>query len=304
MNKLPAYLFPLWLLAALTALPPLAGQSFSHRRVETGKKLFFDTRLSADHSISCATCHDPQRAFADDRPLSIGVFGRVGERHVPSLIARGAGTSQFWDGRTVALEKQVLEPITNPKEMDMTVAGVLERLRVDAGFAALTAAELAESLASYVRTIRSLDSPFDRFRGADANALTAVEREGLRLFRDKARCYICHSGDHFTDEDFHNTGVAWHGARLLDAGRFTVTGRRYHNGAFKTPTLREIANTPPYMHDGSLGSLEDVIEFYDKGGNANPWLDENIQPLKLTAEEKRALLAFLRALSGTVRDGL
>jgi cytochrome c peroxidase len=98
--------------------------------------------------------------------------------------------------------------------------------------------------------------------------------------------------------------VAWHGARLLDAGRFTVTGRRYHNGAFKTPTLREIANTPPYMHDGSLGSLEDVIEFYDKGGNANPWLDENIQPLKLTAEEKRALLAFLRALSGTVRDGL
>lgn len=138
MNKLPASLFTLWLLAALTALPPLEGQSLSHRRVETGKKLFFDTRLSADHSISCATCHDPQRAFADDRPLSIGVFGRVGERHVPSLIARGAGTSQFWDGRTVALEKQVLEPITNPKEMDMTVAGVLARLRVDAGFAALT----------------------------------------------------------------------------------------------------------------------------------------------------------------------
>ncbi len=292
------------ILVLLTASMALEGQRVAPARVETGKMLFFDVRLSADRSISCATCHDPQRGFADDRPLSIGVFGRKGERHVPSLIARGAGVSHFWDGRTPALVKQVLEPITNPNEMDMTLAGALERLRADAGFSALTTGELAESLASYVRTIRSVDSPFDRFLRADANALSAVEREGLRLFHDKARCYLCHSGDHFTDEDFHNTGVAWRGGRLLDAGRFRVTGKRYHNGAFKTPTLREIARTPPYMHDGSLATLEEVIEFYDKGGNANPWLDENIEPLKLTMEEKRAVLAFLGALSGTVRDGL
>jgi cytochrome c peroxidase len=137
----------------------------------------------------------------------------------------------------------------------------------------------------------------------DGAALNALEREGLRLFRDKARCYICHSGDQFTDEQFHNTGVAWSGGELRDEGRAGVTGKRYHKGAFKTPTLREVALTAPYMHDGSIGTLEEVVEFYDRGGNRNPWLDENVEKLGLTVEEKRALVAFLRALSGTVRDG-
>ena len=156
-----------------------------------------------------------------------------------------------------------------------------------------------------MRTIRSVDSPLDRYLSGAGGGLSSLEREGLRLFRDKARCYLCHSGDRLTDELFHNTGVAWRGGRLRDEGRARVTGKVYHQGAFKTPTLREIASTPPYMHDGSLATLEDVVEFYDRGGIANPCLDENMLPLHLSADEKRALLAFLtRGLSGTVRDGL
>ncbi len=284
--------------------PAPAGNPLTPEKVATGKKLFFDTRLSADGSTSCATCHDPKRAFADNRVLSLGVFGRQANRHAPSLVGRGFGSSQFWDGRAATLEEQVLDPILNPKEMGMSMDNVMARLHADPAYTGLTVESLARALASYVRTIRSVDAPFDRYMSAAGSGLTDLEREGLRLFRDQARCYICHSGDHFTDEMFHNTGIAWRAGRFQDGGRATVTRKAYDEGAFKTPTLREIANTAPYMHDGSIATLEEVIEYYDRGGNANPHLDGNIVPLHLSAEEKRALLAFLRALSGTVRDGL
>jgi cytochrome c peroxidase len=270
--------------------------------VELGKRLFFDKRLSADSSVACATCHQPERAFADEHALSPGVFGRKGERHTPSLIARAAGTLQFWDGRSPSLEQQVLEPIRNPNEMGMTVDDVVSRLAGEEAYRGLTVDRLAESLATYVRTIRSLNSPFDRhLRGGEG--LSPLEQEGFRLFRDRARCYICHSGDHFTDEVFHNTGVAWKNGRLKDRGRAGVTGKLYHNGAFKTPTLREVARTAPYMHDGSIATLEEVVEFYDRGGVQNPWRDAMIEPLRLSGDEKRALVAFLKALSGTVEHG-
>ena len=273
-------------------------------KVALGKMLFQDKRLSGDGSVSCATCHDPRRAFTDERRLSVGIFGRAGERHVPSLIGRGLGTSQFWDGRVSTLEQQVTEPIRNPNEMGTTVEDVLVRLAGDRDYRGLTAESLAAALAAYVRTIRSVDSPLDRFLKGQPGGLSEVELEGLRLFRDKARCYICHGGDQLTDESFHNTGVAWRSGRLQDEGRARVTGKVYDRGAFKTPTLREVARTAPYMHDGSIGTLEAVIEFYDRGGNANPYRDENIVPLHLSAVEKRALVSFLRALTGTVRDGL
>ena len=291
-----------WL--ALTAVLCSHLHSQTAEPVALGRKLFFDGRLSADGTVSCATCHDPKRAFADDRTLSVGIFLRSGPRHVPSLVGRAYGVSQFWDGRVVTLEEQVLEPIRNPKEMDMTVERVLARITSDAAYSGLTEKSLASALASYVRTIRSTGSPYDGFLSGSTPGLTEVEREGLRLFRDKARCYVCHSGDQLTDESFHNTGVAWRGGSLLDEGRAQVTGKAYHRGAFKTPTLREIARTPPYMHDGSIATLEEVIEFYDRGGKANPYLDENIVPLRLSRSEKSALLAFLRALSGSVREGL
>jgi cytochrome c peroxidase len=307
--------FPMRLLLFLAVLVPLHAQPYrtapspasnplTPEKVALGKKLFFDTRLSADGSISCATCHNPQRAFADNRVLSVGVFGQQTNRHAPSLVGRGFGTLQFWDGRAATLEEQVVDPILNPKEMGMSMGNAIARLQPDPAYAGLTADSLSMALASYVRTIRSVDSPFDRYMSPAGGGLCDLEREGLRLFRDKARCYICHSGDHFTDEMFHNTGISWRDGRLQDEGRATVTRKNFDKGAFKTPTLREIANTAPYMHDGSIATLDQVIEYYDRGGNANPYLDENIAPLHLSGEDKRALLAFLRALTGTVRDGL
>ena len=285
------------LLQSLFAQPPNAPQ------IALGKKLFFDARMSADGTVSCASCHRPEHAFADVRVRSTGVFERHGNRHSPSLIGRASGTLQFWDGRSASLEDQVIEPIRNPAEMDTTVESAVVRLRADPAYRELTVESLPRALALYVRTIRSVDSPFDRFLTGSAGGLSDLEREGLRLFRDRARCYICHAGNNLSDEMFHNTGVAWREGKFEDQGRAGVTGKPSHQGSFKTPTLREIARTAPYMHDGSIATLEEVIDFYDRGGNANPNLDENLVPLHLSKADKQALLAFLRALSGSIRDG-
>ena len=190
----------------------------------------------------------------------------------------------------------MLEPILKPKELDMTMPELAARLGIGSE-------EIARALASYVRTIRSGDSPFDRYMNGDRPAVPPEARAGLHLFRGKAGCIACHVGPNFTDERFHNTGVAWRDGRLLDEGRFAVSGREADRGAFKTPTLREVARTAPYMHDGSLATIEDVIEFYNRGGTRNPQVDPDLRPLDLSPDEKRALAMFLRALSGTVYEG-
>jgi cytochrome c peroxidase len=281
-------------------------------KVALGRRLFAEPLLSRDRRLSCAGCHDPGRAFSDGKPVAVGAFGRRGTRNVPTLINRGYGGSFFWDGRAGSLEKQVLQPIHDPKEMDMTLADVVARLKgtdrypklFQAAFGRdLNADDLARVLASYVRTILSGDSPYDRYISGEREALSAEAREGLELVRGKAHCTACHVGPNLTDEGFHNTGVAWRDGRLLDPGRYAVTGKEADRGAFKTPTLREAARTAPYMHDGSLETLEEVIDYYDRGGNRNPHLDAELPPLHLTAEEKQALVAFLRALSGTIREG-
>ena len=264
--------------------------------VARGRQLFFDRRLSRDNSTSCATCHDPDHGFAGERTVAIGVFGRKGARNAPALINRGYGTIFFWDGRERSLEQQVLLPIVHPDEMDLR----LEEAERRTGF---PRAEIARALASYVRSIRSGGSRFDRFVNGDSLALSEIERKGLELFRGKANCVACHVGTSFTDEEFHNTGVAWREGRLSDLGRAAVTGSVEHRGAFKTPTLREVARTAPYMHDGSLATLDDVIAFYDRGGNPNPQLDSEIRPLHLTPSEKTTLIAFLRSLSGHITEG-
>jgi cytochrome c peroxidase len=274
-------------------LPVPENNPLTKEKVELGRKLFFDTRLSRDGTVACATCHDPKKIFTDSRRVGIGVAGRAGERRVPRIVNRGYGKSFFWDGRAATLEEQVLLPIQNPKEMDMT----LEEIKARVG---LSPEELRQALASYVRTILSGDSPYDRYLQGDRDALTERQRLGLRLFRGKASCAVCHFGPNLSDEQFHNTGAGW----PRDVGRFAVTGREQDRGAFKTPSLREAARTPPYMHDGGLATLEEVIDFYDKGGKLNPALDSEIRELKLTLEEKQALLEFLKALSGTVRDGM
>jgi cytochrome c peroxidase len=257
-------------------------------KTELGRRLFFDRRLSRDSSVSCATCHQPERGFTDGGAIAVGVDGRPGRRNAPALINRGYGRVFFWDGRARSLEEQVLMPIGDPNEMDLPVEQAAARIGIAVD-------DIALALASFVRTIRSGNSPFDRYAAGDQRALSDDARRGLEIFRTKGRCVTCHIGPNFTDEKLHNTGVAWNGERLTDPGAGA--------GEFKTPTLREIARTAPYMHDGSLETLEDVVAFYDRGGNRNPGLAPEMQPLNLTIDEKHALVSFLRSLSGDVTYG-
>jgi cytochrome c peroxidase len=212
------------------------------------------------------------------------------------LINRGYGMTSFWDGRVQSLEEQALEPIFNPMELGSTQAELERRT-------GMRAATVAAALASYMRTIRSGDSRFDRYAAGQSRALNALEKEGLAVFRGRGSCANCHAGPNFTDERFHNTGVAWRGGRIVDEGRFAVSEIERDRGAFKTPTLRDLTRTAPYMHDGSLATLEDVIEFYSEGGRKNPYLDPAIKPINLTPPEKLALVAFLKTLTGQVREG-
>ena len=258
-------------------------------RIELGRQLFFDTRLSRDGSLSCASCHEPARGFADARPIAVGVDGRQGRRNAPALINRGYGRAFFWDGRARSLEEQVVKPIEDPNELGSSLADASRRVGIAPD-------DIGRALSSFVRSILSGNSPFDRFVSGDRSALTADERAGLQVFRGKGNCVACHVGPTLSDERLHNTGVAWSGAVFTDAG----AGR----GEFKTPTLREVARTAPYMHDGSLATLDDVIEFYDQGGRPNPSLDPEVRPLRLTADEKRQVAVFLKALGGEVQFGI
>jgi cytochrome c peroxidase len=261
-----------------------------------GRKLFFDKRLSRNGTLGCASCHDPKRAFSDGQVVARGINGTEGARNAPTLINRGYGSSFFWDGRADSLEHQTLQPILNPIELGLTEAELERRT-------GMKTRDVTAALASYVRTIRSGDSRFDQYAAGRTDSLNAVERAGLKLFRGNGGCTTCHIGPNFSDEQFHNTGVAWREGSLADEGRFAVSGNSRDHGAFKTPTLREIARTAPYMHDGSLATLEDVVEFYSEGGRQNPYLDPGIRPRKFTPREKRALVAFLQSLNGQILEG-
>lgn len=292
------------LLALLLAIPlgldrylPVPEENpLTREKIELGRRLFNDRRLSRDGSVACATCHNPNRAFSSPVPSAIGVGGRQGRRNAPALINRGYGRTFFWDGRIASLEEQVLKPIQDPNEMDLTLEEASARVRLDVP-------TLSRALASYVRSILSGDSPYDRFVNGGRSALSPEQQRGLQVFRGKGNCTACHVGPSFTDEQFHNTGVAWRGGRLADEGRFAISANPRDHGAFKTPTLREIARTAPYMHDGSIARLEDVIEFYSEGGRANPYVDSEIRPRNFTPAEKRALLSFLQSLNGRLNEG-
>jgi cytochrome c peroxidase len=258
-------------------------------KISLGRQLFFDRRLSVDQSISCATCHIPGRAFSDGRPIAAGVLGRTGRRNVPALINRGYGRAFFWDARSSSLETQVLAPISDPNEMGFAVDEAAARVE-------LSREQISFALASYVRSILSGNSRFDRFVNGAQATLTADEQRGLQMFRSKGNCTACHVGPNFTDARTHNTGVAWRTGTLTDEG----AGK----GKFKTPTLREISRTAPYMHDGSLATLADVVDFYERGGHGNPHLDPEIRPFRSTPDERRALVAFLQTLSGELQEGV
>jgi cytochrome c peroxidase len=292
-----------------------ADNPVTEAKAALGRRLFFDPVLSNDRSVSCATCHEPERAFTDDHTLAVGVFGRIGKRHSPSLVNRGFGRSHFWDGRSPTLEAQVVQPIVDPNEMDLSLEEAIGRLNADESYRTafqsafdrpISTADIGRALASYLRTIRSGDSPYDRFVAGDQGALSPEQQAGLKVFRTKGLCIVCHSEPMFTDEQFQNTGIAWRmdaeaGTGIYqDDGRFGVSSVERDRGKFKTPTLREVARTAPYMHDGSLATLSDVVDFYDRGGRANRNLFPLVRPIGLSAEEKQALIKFLESLSGAV----
>jgi cytochrome c peroxidase len=297
---------------------PAVGAGAPAAAVALGKELFFSRTLSVDRSLSCASCHQPGTGFADPRATSPGVNGARGTRNAPSVWNATYWNSQFWDGRAASLEDQAGGPMMNPVEMGHSRKGVVASVEHDPKLRAMMAAaygdeqvtleRITRALAAYERTLVRGNSPFDRFYfGGDRTALSAEAERGLVLFRGKARCAACHTvaDDHalFTDQKFHNLGVGMDPAgNLVDLGRYAVTKREEDRGAFRTPSLRNVAETAPYMHDGSLKTLKEVVDFYVGGGNANPQLDPLIQPLtSFTREERAALVAFLESLTGEPR---
>lgn len=281
-------------------------------KIDLGRLLYFDKRLSTDSTVSCASCHHPRFGFGDGQPVSTGVKKQKGARSAPTTINRAFSKEQFWDGRAADLEEQAKGPIANPIEMGFTHDGVVARLKGIRGYREqfekvfgtenLTIDRVAQAIAAYERTILSGNSPYDRFQAGDKSALSAAAQRGFALFEGKASCVRCHTGFNFADEGFHNLGVGWDAKKkeLRDTGRFQVTQKDQDKGAFKTPTLRDSAETAPYMHDGSQKTLEEVVEFYNKGGESNPFLDPQVKPLSLTAAEKKDLVEFLRALTGEI----
>lgn len=275
-------------------------------KVALGKQLYWDKRLSKDQTISCATCHNPKFGWSDGSPTSKGFGGKFGGRNAPTIINSAYNNFQFWDGRAGSLEEQALGPMQNPIEMAMTVELVEERINEVPGYRKqfeevfgtdeVTAELVAKAIAAYERTIISADAPYDRFEAGDEEALSEPARRGMTLFFGKARCSACHAGPNFTDNAFHNVGIGFEkgGDKASDDGRKTISNLGGDYGGFKTPTLREIARTAPYMHDGSEKTLEDVVRYYNRGGNANRWIDEEIAPLGLTEEEIDDLVTFLK----------
>ncbi len=280
----------------------------SAAKIELGKMLYFDGRLSADGTISCATCHDPTKGFTDQAAVSTGIDGQKGGRSAPTVINTGFIHFQFWDGRAPSLEEQAKGPIENPIEMGTTHEAVVEKLSKVEGYKPLfnaafgseevTIDRIAMAIASFERTVLSGNSAWDRYvYNRDESALSESARRGLELFEGKALCTRCHVGFNLTDSLFHNLGVGMD-AEEPDLGRYVVTKQEKDKGAFKTPTLRDISKTAPYMHDGSVATLEEVIELYDRGGEPNEWLDPKMEKLGLTDQEKADLLAFMLSLDG------
>ncbi len=303
-------------------------------KVALGRQLFYDKRLSKDGAESCATCHDPAKGFSDGKKIAEGIGGKKGTRNSPTILNAVFNEFQFWDGRAPSLEEQARGPMTNPVEMGMeshdavvtVVRGIPEyRQAFPKVFGReATIDDIVAAIATFERTAVSGDSAFDRFQAGDKSALSESAQRGWALWNGKARCNTCHpfgnATPNFSDNKFHNIGVAAKNrdfaslARkaatvsnpselafnpdFTELGRFVVTKQPKDIGAFKTPGLRDVALSAPYLHDGSEATLLDVVTFYDKGGEPNPYLDGGIVPLKLTDQEKQDLVTFMESLTG------
>jgi cytochrome c peroxidase len=279
----------------------------SSERILLGRTLFFDPRLSGSRWISCATCHHPGLGWSDALPVGIGVGMRKLKRATPTLVNVAYARILQWDGSADTLENEVLRPLGNKDVMDMDLPTMVERLSNIEGYRPLfeqsypaegiTQKTVMKALAAFERTIVSIDTPFDRWRHGDDKAVRDSAKRGFELFRGKANCAVCHDGFNFTDDGFHNIGLKTPAGMPEDEGRYAQRKIKSVKGAFKTPTLREIELTAPYMHNGIYTTLEEVVDHYDRGGDVTDNLDPNIRPLHLTAGEKHDLIEFLKSLT-------
>ena len=290
--------------------------------VSLGRKLFYDKRLSGDDTLACASCHDPARGFSDGRVTSLGVEGKAGSRNAPTVWNAAYMPSLFWDGRARSLEQQAEGPISNPIEMNLPHEICVSKLDSDPEFQAafqrafgpgpVTMERVTKAIASFERTLIRGNSAFDRYRyGGDRTGLSAAAVRGLTAFTDPTRgnCAVCHPiGEKFalfTDGKFHNTGAGVNSeGDMTDVGRYGETKLENDRGSFKTPSLRNVAETPPYMHDGSLRTLKQVVDFYAGGGNSNPNLDPEMKKIRLIGRERDDLVEFLKALTGEIPAGV
>ena len=321
---------PLGLSQGAGQITGIDANPLTRAKIELGRQLYFDPRLSADSTVSCASCHDPATGYTAHTKTGVGIRGQMGGRNSPVSFNRILSGKQFWDGRVDSLEAQAVGPIQNPIEMGFTHEGVVKRLaenpvykrQFDAIFGELTIDRVGQAIAAFERSIVTGPSPYDYYEqllpftkmdaediaddedlaakfkaakeAAEAHPLSDSAKAGRDLFFGKANCTACHVGANLADEKYHNLGVGMDKPEP-DLGRFVVTKDEADRGAFKTPTVRNAALTAPYMHDGSVATLEEVVEWYDKGGHANPTLSDKIKPLNLTAEEKAALVEFMKA---------
>ena len=307
-------------------LPPVPIPADNPPTAETvalGRRLFYDMVLSVDKSLACASCHDPKVGFGDGKQFSDGVRNQKGDRNAPTVFNAAYYTLQFWDGRAPSLEKQAEGPPANPVEMGHTLPDIEQHLNADPSYKdefkkafgadVITYEMVGKAIATFERTVISANSPFDRYMyGGEKKAMSAAAIRGLEVFRNKEKgnCEVCHTiGEKyalFTDNKFHNLGVGVKlningETELTDLGRYKETKVEADKGAFKTPSLRNITLTAPYMHDGSHKNLKEVIDFYVGGGNSNPYRDKEIHPLDfLTGQELSDLQEFLKALTGEI----
>ncbi|MFM9010105.1 MAG: cytochrome-c peroxidase [Planctomycetota bacterium] len=323
-------ILPLGLSQGASQVTGLDANPMTRAKIELGRQLYFDTRLSADSTVSCASCHNPAEGYTAHTKTGVGIRGQLGGRNSPVSFNRILSGKQFWDGRVDSLEAQAVGPIQNPIEMGFTHEGVVQRLseipvykkQFDAIFGEVTIDRVGQAIAAFERSIVTSPSPYDYHEqllpfsamdehdiaddpdlaakyaaakeAAEKHPLSDAAKQGRELFFGKANCTACHVGANLADEKYHNLGIGMDKAEP-DLGRFVVTKDEADRGAFKTPTVRNAALTAPYMHDGSVATLEEVVEWYDKGGHPNPALSDKIKPLNLTATEKEALVEFMKA---------
>lgn len=300
----PAFVFLQQPPIGLPAMPAPQGYAPTAAMFELGQRLFHDGILSHDRSVSCATCHPQASGFASPQPLPLGIGGQRAKRHAPALWNRGYGTLQRWDGSSPSLEAFVLEPIADAQEMGSSVPAALQRLADDADYRQMFRATfggepdregLQRALATFVRGIVRGDAAYDRFLRGDIEAMGKAARAGQWVFESKGACWRCHTPPLFTDEKLHNTGVGVVDG-VAEPGHAAHSKDVADTGKWKTPTLRGLVHTAPYMHDGSLPTLEAVVDFYARGGNANAHLDPHMRALDLSADDRAHLVAFLRSL--------